>query len=331
MSLDKIFGLYTVGFLGVTVLIGIGEALGLFSNRMIGWIFMATVAAHLRLHRDRDPHVECRPVLRGRAAACPPSTTAWPPAPTGCRPRPSFRWAAPCRRRGSRVSPTSWAGPADTCSWPCSSGPYLRQFGAYTIPDFLGARYGGNAARVVGVVGGHRVLVHVPDRPGHRGWPHRLPLHRPRLQHRRVRGAAGCAVLLGAGRDAVGHLDPGGAVHHPDHLVSGARRVPLVDDLQHPHPRADVRTAPPAQQRRRDRDHARSQGEGDAGALEDGGRRDRRQAEGGRPVRRGGRQAPGSAGHRHAAGHRPRGQRRREAQSLPDRARPGWACGISSP
>ena len=26
MSLDKIFGLYTVGFLGVTVLIGIGEA-----------------------------------------------------------------------------------------------------------------------------------------------------------------------------------------------------------------------------------------------------------------------------------------------------------------
>ncbi len=29
-------------------------------------------------------------------------------------------------------------------------GPYLRQFGAYTIPDFLGARYGGNAARIVG-------------------------------------------------------------------------------------------------------------------------------------------------------------------------------------
>src|SRR4029453_19654712 len=32
-------------------------------------------------------------------------------------------------------------------------GPYFRQFGPYTIPDFLGARYGGNAARVVGVVG----------------------------------------------------------------------------------------------------------------------------------------------------------------------------------
>jgi cation/acetate symporter len=31
-------------------------------------------------------------------------------------------------------------------------GPYLRQFGAYTIPDFLGARYGGNLARSIGVV-----------------------------------------------------------------------------------------------------------------------------------------------------------------------------------
>ena len=29
--------------------------------------------------------------------------------------------------------------------------PYLRRFGQYTIPDFLGARYGGSAARLVGV------------------------------------------------------------------------------------------------------------------------------------------------------------------------------------
>jgi cation/acetate symporter len=30
--------------------------------------------------------------------------------------------------------------------------PYLRKFGAYTIPDFLGQRYGGNTARVVGII-----------------------------------------------------------------------------------------------------------------------------------------------------------------------------------
>ncbi len=30
--------------------------------------------------------------------------------------------------------------------------PYLRKFGAYTVPDFLGGRYGGNVARLVGVI-----------------------------------------------------------------------------------------------------------------------------------------------------------------------------------
>jgi cation/acetate symporter len=29
--------------------------------------------------------------------------------------------------------------------------PYLRKFGQFTIPDFLGARYGGNAARLIGI------------------------------------------------------------------------------------------------------------------------------------------------------------------------------------
>lgn len=30
--------------------------------------------------------------------------------------------------------------------------PYLRKFGAYTIPDFLGARYGGHTARTLGII-----------------------------------------------------------------------------------------------------------------------------------------------------------------------------------
>jgi cation/acetate symporter len=29
--------------------------------------------------------------------------------------------------------------------------PYLRKFGQFTIPDFLGARYGGNLPRFIGV------------------------------------------------------------------------------------------------------------------------------------------------------------------------------------
>ena len=30
--------------------------------------------------------------------------------------------------------------------------PFLRKFGAYTVPDFLAARYGGNGARLIGVI-----------------------------------------------------------------------------------------------------------------------------------------------------------------------------------
>jgi cation/acetate symporter len=31
--------------------------------------------------------------------------------------------------------------------------PYLRKFGQFTIPDFLGARYGGNIPRTIGILG----------------------------------------------------------------------------------------------------------------------------------------------------------------------------------
>ena len=40
MSLAKIFGLYTIGFLGITILIGIAEVLFGLPNAWIGWIFM---------------------------------------------------------------------------------------------------------------------------------------------------------------------------------------------------------------------------------------------------------------------------------------------------
>jgi cation/acetate symporter len=35
--------------------------------------------------------------------------------------------------------------------------PYLRKFGQFTIPDFLGARYGGNLARFIGVLSTRRL------------------------------------------------------------------------------------------------------------------------------------------------------------------------------
>ena len=46
----------------------------------------------------------------------------------------------------------SWGGPAGYVLVALLLAPYLRRFGEYTIPDFLGTRYGGTAARLVGVV-----------------------------------------------------------------------------------------------------------------------------------------------------------------------------------
>jgi cation/acetate symporter len=59
--------------------------------------------------------------------------------------------------------------------------PYLRKFGQFTIPDFLGARYGGNCAH-------HRrdrrhhLFVHLRDRADLRRRHHHQPLHRPGVQ-----------------------------------------------------------------------------------------------------------------------------------------------------
>ncbi len=47
---------------------------------------------------------------------------------------------------------TAWrgcsAGPAASCWCSVLVGPYLRKFGAYTVPDFMAFRFGGNFARM---------------------------------------------------------------------------------------------------------------------------------------------------------------------------------------
>jgi cation/acetate symporter len=152
MSLEKIFGLYTVGFLGVTVLIGIGEAIGLFSNQMIGWIFMAlSLAIYVVigvLTRTSNPD---QYYVAGRGV---------PAVFNGMATGSDWMSAASFISMGGALSAQGFAGLAYVMGWTGGYlllavflGPYLRQFGAYTIPDFLGARFGGNIPRLIGVVG----------------------------------------------------------------------------------------------------------------------------------------------------------------------------------
>ena len=152
LSLEKIFGYYTVGFLGVTILIGIGEAIGLFSNQMIGWIFMAlSLAIYVVigvLTRTSNPD---QYYVAGRGV---------PAVFNGMATGSDWMSAASFISMGGALSAQGFAGLAYVMGWTGGYlllavflGPYLRQFGAYTIPDFLGARFGGNIPRLIGVVG----------------------------------------------------------------------------------------------------------------------------------------------------------------------------------
>src|SRR5918994_1961030 len=152
MSLDKIFGFYTLGFLGVTVLIGIAEALGVVTNQHIGWIFMAlSLLIYVFIGivtRTSNPD---QYYVAGRGV---------PAVYNGMATGSDWMSAASFISMGGALSAQGFAGLAYVMGWtggffllPGFLGPYLPQFGALTIPDFLGARFGGNQARIVGVIG----------------------------------------------------------------------------------------------------------------------------------------------------------------------------------
>jgi cation/acetate symporter len=151
MSLDKLFGIYTVAFLAVTILIGIGEIFFGLPNRWIGWIFMAlSLAIYVFIGivtRTSNPD---QYYVAGRGV---------PAFYNGMATGSDWMSAASFISMGGALSAQGFAGLAYVMGWTGGYlllavflGPYLRQFGAYTIPDFLGARYGGNAARIIGII-----------------------------------------------------------------------------------------------------------------------------------------------------------------------------------
>jgi cation/acetate symporter len=150
-TLGRIFGLYTIGFLGVTILIGIAELAFGLPNRWIGWIFMAlSLAIYIVIGiitRTSNPD---QYYVAGRGV---------PAFYNGMATGSDWMSAASFISMAGALSAQGFSGLAYVMGWTGGYlllavflGPYLRQFGAYTIPDFLGARYGGNAARVVGVI-----------------------------------------------------------------------------------------------------------------------------------------------------------------------------------
>jgi cation/acetate symporter len=150
-TLDKIFGLYTVAFIGVTVLIGLAEYLLGLPPKWIGWIFMAlsigiyVVIGIITRTSEADQYY-----VAGRRV---------PALYNGMATGSDWMSAASFISMAGALSIQGFSGLAYVMGWTGGYlllavflGPYLRQFGAYTIPDFLDARYGGNIPRIVGVV-----------------------------------------------------------------------------------------------------------------------------------------------------------------------------------
>src|ERR671925_381587 len=151
MSLANIFGLYTLSFLGVTVLIGIAERLFGLSSQWIGWIFMGlSLGIYIVIGIVTRTSEADQYYVAGRGV---------PAFYNGMATGSDWMSAASFISMAGALSVQGFSGLAYVMGWTGGYlllavflGPYLRQFGAYTIPDFLGARYGGNTARVIGVV-----------------------------------------------------------------------------------------------------------------------------------------------------------------------------------
>src|SRR5512145_1559907 len=151
MQLNKIFGLYTISFIVVTVLIGLAEYVFDLPNRWIGWIFMAlsmgiyVVIGIVTRTSEADQYY-----VAGRGV---------PAVYNGMATGSDWMSAASFISMAGALSAQGFAGLAYVMGWTGGYlllavflGPYLRQFGAYTIPDFLGARYGGHLPRIIGVI-----------------------------------------------------------------------------------------------------------------------------------------------------------------------------------
>lgn len=148
--LKRLYAWYTLGIAVFIAGLALGEKLGM-SPRMIGYLFLfATIAVYSGIGViSRTADVDEYYVAGRRVPAF-------------------FNGMATA---GDWLSAASFIGMAGTLYFAGYQGlafvmgwtggyvlvalllaPYLRKFGQFTIPDFLGARYGGNVARFVGVV-----------------------------------------------------------------------------------------------------------------------------------------------------------------------------------
>jgi cation/acetate symporter len=148
-ALKKYYSVYTGGFIAFVILLAIGEQLGM-SNRAIGLSFLfATIGLYALIGIMSRTADVAEYYVAGRRV---------PAFFNGMATGADWMSAASFIAMAGGLYVGGFGGLAFIMGWTGGYvlvalflAPYLRKFGQFTIPDFLGARYGGNVVRSVGV------------------------------------------------------------------------------------------------------------------------------------------------------------------------------------
>jgi len=149
-QLNKVYAWYTGGFFVFVVALAILEQMGLPRN-WIGYIFLAaTVLLYAGIGVMSRTNDASEYYVAGRRV---------PAIYNGMATGADWMSAASFIGMAGTLYLTGYGGLAFIMGWTGGYclvalflAPYLRKFGQFTIPDFLGARYEGNIARLVGII-----------------------------------------------------------------------------------------------------------------------------------------------------------------------------------
>src|SRR5512147_2494688 len=149
-NLGKIYGVYAGGFIGFVIILAILEQMGV-SNRIIGYCFVfLTIGVYAYIGVISRTSEISEYYVAGRVV---------PPFFNGMATGADWMSAASFISMAGGLYLAGYGGLGYVLGWTGGYvlvgillAPYLRKFGQFTVPDFLGVRCEGNTARLCGVV-----------------------------------------------------------------------------------------------------------------------------------------------------------------------------------
>ncbi|NCW32899.1 MAG: cation acetate symporter, partial [Betaproteobacteria bacterium] len=149
-GLNRVYTFYTGGFLAFVIVLAILEQMGL-SRSWIGFTFLlATIGLYAGIGIMSRTNDAAEYYVAGRRV---------PAIYNGMATGADWMSAASFIGMAGTLYLTGYGGLAFIMGWTGGYclvalflAPYLRKFGQFTIPDFLGARYEGNLPRTIGIL-----------------------------------------------------------------------------------------------------------------------------------------------------------------------------------